>query len=367
MKTFMFPGQGSQAIGMGKELFDEYTELTEQADNLLGYSIKELCLSDPEKKLGKTQYTQPAIYIVNALSYVKKIEQTGKKPNYLAGHSLGEYNALQAAGCFDFETGLRLVRKRGELMSQAAEGGMAAILNASQEEIEAILLDNGLTEIDIANHNSPTQIVISGNREQIIKAQEYFQTGKVQYIPLNTSGAFHSRFMRDSSKKFELFLRDFEFSPLASPVISNFTARPYQDNEVVDNLSNQIIGSVRWTESIRYLMELGKQKSNGKEIEAMIFEEVGHSDVLTKLVKSIQKEPPVAKSESSSQAISVKEKVRNWNEKYPIGTHVKSMVIGQDDLETRTEAVVLFQHRPAVYLRGYQGYFDLDELTPVSR
>ncbi|MGO4778772.1 acyltransferase domain-containing protein, partial [Lysobacter sp. 2RAB21] len=133
MKTYMFPGQGSQARGMGGDLFDAYPELTAKADAVLGYSIKELCLEDPRRELGKTQFTQPALYVVNALSYYKRIQDTGETPDYLAGHSLGEFNALLAAECFDFETGLKLVKKRGELMSQATQGAMAAIVNATRE------------------------------------------------------------------------------------------------------------------------------------------------------------------------------------------------------------------------------------------
>src|SRR3989337_2939421 len=129
----MFPGQGSQAKGMGAALFDEFRELTAAADSILGYSIKELCLENPRGELNRTQFTQPALYVVNALTCFKKLEESGQKPDYFAGHRLGERNALLAAECFDFEVGLRLVRKRGELMSQVPKGAMAAILNATKE------------------------------------------------------------------------------------------------------------------------------------------------------------------------------------------------------------------------------------------
>ena len=128
MKTYIFPGQGSQAKGMGGDLFNEFKELTDTADKVLGYSIKELCLEDPRSELNKTQFTQPALFVVNALTYYKRIQETGKKPDYVAGHSLGELNALLAAECFSFEQGLKIVKKRGELMSEAPSGGMAAIL-----------------------------------------------------------------------------------------------------------------------------------------------------------------------------------------------------------------------------------------------
>lgn len=161
MSIIIFPGQGSQIKGMGEELFDQYEELTNRADNILGYSIKDLCLYDHQKQLHLTRYTQPALYVVNALSYFKYLE-AGKKPDFLLGHSLGEYNALLAAGVFDFETGLRLVKKRGELMGQVVGGGMAAIIGLKKEEIQAGLDKNDLNDIDIANYNSEEQLIISG-------------------------------------------------------------------------------------------------------------------------------------------------------------------------------------------------------------
>lgn len=371
MKTILFPGQGSQAKGMGKLLFDKYKDLTAQADSLLGYSIKDLCLNDPRRELNQTRFTQPALYVLNALSYLDRIEQCGK-PDFLAGHSLGELNALLAADCFDFETGLKLVQKRGELMSQAAEGAMAAILNSSEQEIRAILADNHLDQIDIANFNAPSQIVISGSKAQIATAQDYFQQGNAKYIPLNTSGAFHSRLMAPTREQFESFLKLFDFRPPKIAVISNVTARPYEGADVVANLSRQITGSVRWTETIQYLLspDLLSPAAGERSVAPMEFIEVGHGDVLTKLVHKIRMDspeatPPAAASEPSSHQARAQERVHLWNEKYPVGTRVKSAVVRGEVLETRTEAVILFQHRAAVYLKGYNGYFDLEELVPV--
>ncbi len=356
MKTFLFPGQGSQSKGMGETLFDDFIELTHKADEILDYSIKELCLEDSKKELNKTQFTQSALYVVNALSYYKAVEESGQRPDYAAGHSLGELNALLAAECFDFETGLKLVKKRGELMSQISEGGMAAIINATEEEIKHILMENGLNNIDLANYNTPSQIVISGMRDEIAKAQSFFQKGNTLYYPLNTSGAFHSRFMQPIKEKFESYLRKFEFSDLKIPVISNVSARPYQHDEIIDNLSNQITSSVRWCESIQYLMGLGN----------MEFEEIGHGNVLTKLVNKIGKQGSMEiRRSEKTKLLSAQEKVSAWNQKYPIGTRVKAMSVEANDLETRTEAIVLFDHRPAVYIKGYNGYFDLDEITPL--
>lgn len=366
MKAFVFPGQGSQARGMGAALFDEFKELTQRADEVLGYSIRELCLEDPRRELNKTQFTQPALYVVNALSYYKKVNESARPPDYLAGHSLGEFNALLAAECFDFETGLQLVQKRGELMSQASEGAMAAILNASKEEIEAILKDNGLRNIDLANYNTPSQIVISGLTEEIGQAQQLFQSGKMLYYPLNTSGAFHSRFMGPAKDRFHAFLTRFNFSEPKIPVIANVTARPYQEGEIIENLSKQIVSMVRWCESVQYLMAAGAGSGG-----STLIEEVGHGDVLTKIVHTIKQQTadpvtPAAAKDSVAVAevkVTAAAKVASWNQKHPIGTKVKSPGMNHTSLETRTAAVVLFGHRAAVYMKGYNGYFDLDELA----
>jgi trans-AT polyketide synthase/acyltransferase/oxidoreductase domain-containing protein len=267
MKVYLFPGQGAQRKGMGQHLFDEFAELTQKADEILGYSIKELCLEDPGGRLVQTQFTQPAVYVVNALSYFKKI-QTEPKPDYVLGHSVGEYNALLASGVVDFEQGLKLVKKRGELMSEASGGGMAAVMGLVEDKVEEILKENHLEHLYIANCNSPRQIVISGLKAEIVEAEAIFLAkGATHYRVLNVSGAFHTPYMVESRDKFENYVKKFKFSDLAIPVISNATARPYRQEDIVKNMVEQITTPVNWTESIRYLLAKG--------IDIEDFDEIG--------------------------------------------------------------------------------------------
>ena len=273
-KVYLFPGQGSQKVGMGEELFDRFADLTAQADEILGYSIKELCLEDPNEVLStSTDYTQPALFVVSALSYLAKIEDGGEKPVAVAGHSLGEYNALFAAGAYDFATGLKLVQKRGALMSKAAGGGMAAVLMMPEDDIKAIINDKW-PGIDVANFNSPNQIVISGLKDDIVNAQPDFEAAK-RYVVLPVGGAFHSRYMKDSADEFKEFISGFSFNELECDVYANLTAQPYKGDEIVDNLVQQIYSSVRWVETIQNLRATGEHE----------YEEVGPGRVLAGLLR----------------------------------------------------------------------------------
>ncbi|WP_434813232.1 ACP S-malonyltransferase [Bacillus halotolerans] len=282
MITYVFPGQGSQQKGMGQGLFEQYQHLTDQADQILGYSIKKLCTEKGYFDVNHTQYTQPSLYVVNALSYLKKLEETGEKPDFAAGHSLGEYNALFAAGAFDFGTGLKLVKKRGELMGRITGGGMAAVIGLDKEQVTAVLEEHHLHSIDVANENTPRQIVISGQKKDIEKAGAVFET--IQDVklfhPLNVSGAFHSRYMNEAKQEFKQLIETFHFAPLSFPVISNVYAEPYQQERLKETLSQQMNSTVRWTDSIRFLMGRG----------AMEFEEVGPGKVLTGLITRIKNE-----------------------------------------------------------------------------
>jgi malonyl CoA-acyl carrier protein transacylase len=279
MLAYLFPGQGSQARGMGKELFALFEDYTNQANDILGYSIQSLCTEDVQQQLNQTQYTQPAMYVINALMYLKKILiDKEEKPDYVAGHSLGEYNALFAAGVFDFTTGLTLVKKRGELMSQAQGGGMAAVLGLSHLELTQILQDNELDTITVANYNSYKQLVISGLKSDIERTQSILtKISKGSFISLAVSGAFHSPYMQGAQKEFATFLQDFAFATPSLPVIANVNAMPYHPSISKSNLINQITCSVRWTDTIEYL-----QKKPG-----LIFKEVGPGSVLSGLIRKI--------------------------------------------------------------------------------
>ncbi|HLP62594.1 MAG TPA: ACP S-malonyltransferase, partial [Candidatus Deferrimicrobium sp.] len=266
MKAYLFPGQGSQQKGMGAGLFDEFSDLIQKADEILGYSLKTLCLEDPGGQLMQTQFTQPALYVVNALSYLKKI-QGETKPDYVLGHSVAEYNALFASGVVDFETGLKLVKKRGELMAEASGGGMAAVMGLPEEKIQALLKENDFKNLYIANYNSSYQIAISGLKEEIVKAEAVFLKGGAKYYRvLNVSGAFHTPYMADAKKEFKNYVKKFKFSDITIPIIANVTARPYKQDQVKENIIEQITSPVRWMESIRYLLAKGGIASEFSEI-----------------------------------------------------------------------------------------------------
>ncbi|MBT3275842.1 MAG: ACP S-malonyltransferase [Spirochaetales bacterium] len=277
-KIYVFPGQGSQAVGMGGELFDKYADLIEKADQILGYSLKTLCLEDPEGILNQTQFTQPALFAVNSLMYLEKKDETGT-PDFVAGHSLGEYAALFAAGAFDFETGVRLVQKRGELMGKAKGGGMAAVIGLGPDKVREILDASGIDTIDVANFNSPKQVILSGLTDDLEKAAAPFTDGGARrFLLLKVSAAFHSRYMADAGEAFTEFLDSVSFNDLEFPVIANVTAKPYENGKIKENLGQQITSSVRWQESVEYLLSQGECE----------FVEIGPGSVLAKLVQQIR-------------------------------------------------------------------------------
>ncbi|MDR3416516.1 MAG: ACP S-malonyltransferase [Nevskia sp.] len=259
MKALLFPGQGAQFKGMGKDLFPLYREQAELASSVLGYCIETLCLEDPDDLLRLTQYTQPALFVVNALRYFSWRDgaSSDAQPHFLAGHSLGECNALLAAGCFDFETGLRMVQKRGQLMAEVAGGGMLVVLGIGAEDLAQLLRDHRLESIDLANFNSPLQTVVSGPAGDVARLEQACQAQSVDCLPVNVSGPFHSRYMQAQQPAFESFLRGLELRDPRIPVISNVTALPYRGGELETTLAAQIARSVDWVGCIRYLAAQG--------------------------------------------------------------------------------------------------------------
>jgi malonyl CoA-acyl carrier protein transacylase len=276
----LFPGQGSQSKGMGAALFDRYPDWTAAADDTLGYSIRELCLDDPRDELGRTAFTQPALFVVNALTWRARQDDGAPTPAFVAGHSLGEFNALLAAGVFDFPTGLRLVRRRGEIMGQVRGGGMAAVVGLTPAQIRDILSGSEAgRRLDVANFNSFEQTVIAGPREELAAVEPDFHAAGVRaYIILNVSAPFHSRYMREPMETFARTLDDARFAPPEIPVVANVTAQPYGD-DVRDTLANQIGNSVRWLDSMLFMLDAGVEE----------FVEVGPGKVLTKLAQQIKK------------------------------------------------------------------------------
>ena len=265
---------------MGAQLFAAYPELVAQADEILGYSVESLCLADEDRLLDQTQYTQPALFVVNALSFFQRMDGAEPPPDFVAGHSLGEYNALLAAGVFDFATGLRLVKKRGELMARVTDGGMAAVVGLTAGQVSDLLREPGLESLSVANYNNPTQTVIAGPRADVEAARAVFEgAGAGLYTVLRVSGAFHSPHMESVRDEFAAFLADFTFAEPTVPVVSNVTARPYGP-DVADALVRQLTHPVRWTDSVRYLIDQGVED----------IRQIGPGRALSGLVQAIQKD-----------------------------------------------------------------------------
>ncbi len=266
MRALLFPGQGAQFQGMGRELFASQCYPVERADavdEIVGFPLAACCVEGPADRLKRTEVTQPCLYTVNALSF-ERFRDAGGVADFYAGHSLGEYDALYAAGVFDFLTGLKLVVERGRLMAAAPKGGMAAVLGCDAERVVSALADAGLDGLDLANFNTPSQLVVSGPVDQIARAESVLKAvGAAQVIVLPVGAAFHSRYMRPAAEQFEDFSRQFTFRAPQRPVIANVSALPYPqepaqaDAVVREYLVKQFSAQVHWAPSIAYLKRQG--------------------------------------------------------------------------------------------------------------
>ena len=270
--AWVFPGQGSQALGMGIDLLDIPTAKDKfaQAEAILGWSVTDLCQNE-EEKLSQTLYTQPSLYVVESI-LADILRERGHKPDVVAGHSLGEYIALYIAGAFEWSAGLHLVKRRAELMDSAAGGMMAALMNFDREQLENVLAQT--PDAVLANDNSPGQVVISGTPEAVREVMSQVKAKRA--IPLRTSGAFHSPFMAAAAAEFQDILELVEFQPVVVPVMSNVNPYPSTDIKIIkQRLSQQMTGLVRWREISLQLPTEG--------IEEVV--EIGPGNVLTNLIK----------------------------------------------------------------------------------
>ena len=257
---------------MGIDLLpiDSAKKTFDRAAEILGWSVLDICQND-EVKLANTRYTQPCLYVVESI-LVDLLKQQGLTPDVVAGHSLGEYVALYAAGVFDFETGLQLVKRRAELMAQASEGGMTALLGFDRAQLEAAIADT--EDVVIANDNSAAQVVISGTAAGIATVVSQIKVKRA--IPLNVSGAFHSPMMATAATEFGHLLAAIDFDDAQIPVLSNVSPiATTKGSELKEHLNSQITGSVRWREISLQLPELGIQQAI----------EVGPGKVLGGLIK----------------------------------------------------------------------------------
>ena len=286
--AFLFPGQGSQTVGMGKSLAESQEvvkEIFEKADQTLKFPLSKLVFEGPQEELTKTTNTQPAL-LTTSIAILEHFKRFSITPDFVAGHSLGEYTALVAAGAISFEEGVYAVRKRGEFMEEAVpngEGAMAAVLGMDRDTLSSLTeeITNQGNPVQLANLNCPGQIVISGSKKGIeLAAVTAKEAGAKRVIPLEVSGPFHSSLMKPAAEKLAGILDQISVKDAGIPVIANVTASPIQlSEEIKQKLVEQLYSPVLWEDSVNRMIELGVDT----------FIEIGPGKVLTGLVKKINR------------------------------------------------------------------------------
>ena len=282
--AFLFPGQGSQFVGMGRDLLDRFPELEhifDEMDRVCGKSISKLCFEGPMPELTLTENCQPAITAVS-LACLSVLKESGVRPTVSAGHSVGEYASMAAAGIVGESDALRLVRKRGALMHREAlanPGHMAAVIGLDMDAVLAIVEEAKQGDIlDVANHNTEQQIVITGQKDPVDRAVKMAKEKKGKAISLKVSGAWHSRLMQAGVDEFRAFMEDISFSPPQSEMLFNATAQRETDPECIkDIMANQLVRPVKWYDIMRKMLDDGVDT----------FVEVGPKNVLAGLLKKI--------------------------------------------------------------------------------
>lgn len=261
--AFLFPGQGSQAVGMGKDLYDNFEaakNVFDSADKILGKSITTLCFEGPEENLKQTVNTQPCIVTMSIAALEALKSQLDITPTFTAGHSLGEYCAMYCSGVMNLETTLKAIQKRADLMGATKGGAMAAILNAPEGSLEKALKEaSEVGYVDVANYNSHAQVVITGDENAVKKAGELLsEAGARRVVPLAVSGAFHSKFMEEAGHEFASFVQDLDMENAQVPVFTNVDAQATMlSAEFKNKMPKQIYSSVHWTQTIENMIKDG--------------------------------------------------------------------------------------------------------------